>query len=141
MADGTSIDELISIVNPEPVDLSVRVRAPGHAGTEPGARYGPDDRVSVCVDGDLDLATAGLLRQVIHDVVGDGGRRVDLELAGVGFCDGAGLRVLLAGAGELHALGGTLTVLDPCWSLRHLLQLFELDEMLRPVRPGGLVQS
>ena len=134
MADGTSIDELISIVNPDPVDLSVRVRGGPAADRRPG--YGPDDRVSSCGDGDLDLATAGRLRQVLHDVVGEGGRRLDLELAGVGFCDGAGLRALLSGAGELHALGGTLTVLDPCWSLRHLLELFQLDETLRPVRPG-----
>ncbi|MFC3687970.1 STAS domain-containing protein [Aquipuribacter hungaricus] len=136
MADGTSIDELISIVNPDPGDLSVRVLGPRPEGAGAGPGYGPDDRVSVHVEGDLDLATAGRLRHALHDVVGQGGRRLDLQLAGVGFCDGAGLRALLSGAGELHALGGTLTVLDPCWSLRRLLELFQLDETLRPVGTG-----
>lgn len=132
MADGTSIEELIRRVNPDEAGLSVRVR-PREPDDEGGRQ------VRICVEGELDVLTAGRLRHEVDHVVDDGARAVHLELAGVGFCDGAGLRVLLWGAERVHAVGGTLVVHDPCWSLRYLLDLLDLDTSLRPregTRPG-----
>lgn len=126
MADGTPIEELIRQVNPDEGGLSVRVRP-----------VDPDDdggqQVRICVEGELDVLTADRLRHEVDHVVDGGGvRAVHLELAGVGFCDGAGLRVLLSGAERVHAAGGILVVHDPCWSLRYLLDLLDLDTSLRP---------
>jgi anti-anti-sigma factor len=47
--------------------------------------------VTIRVRGEIDLATAPELEACLLDV---GGQAVDLDLSGVTFCDGAGLRVL-----------------------------------------------
>jgi anti-anti-sigma factor len=47
--------------------------------------------VTIRVRGEIDLATAPQLEACLLDVEG---RVVDLDLSGVTFCDGAGLRVL-----------------------------------------------
>jgi anti-sigma B factor antagonist len=49
--------------------------------------------VTVHVDGELDLATAPLLATAL-DAVGDEVDSVVLDITGLTFCDGAGLRVL-----------------------------------------------
>lgn len=125
MAEGTSIEELIRRLDPDEGGLSVRVR-PQDPDAD-GSR-----RVSICVEGEVDVLTADRLRHEVEHVVDDGARAVHLDLAGVGFCDGAGLRALLSGAERVHAVGGTLVMHDPCWSLRYLLDLLDLDTSLRP---------
>lgn len=55
------------------------------------------DVAAVAVLGELDLATAPLLRERLSRVRA---REVDLDLAGVAFVDATGLRELLVAAGE-----------------------------------------
>ncbi|MFC3690265.1 STAS domain-containing protein [Aquipuribacter hungaricus] len=128
MASGTQTDQLTTPIDPGPVVLSVRVDRP----SPPGG----GDHVRVHVAGELDLATAGVLSRALLDLIQEGWRRLDVELAGVRFCDGAGLGALQSGGQRLRAAGGTLTVHDPCWSLRFLLDLFELDQQLQPRGPA-----
>ena len=49
--------------------------------------------VTIQIDGELDLATAPLLAAALDGVDGESGA-VLLDISGLKFCDGAGLRVL-----------------------------------------------
>jgi anti-anti-sigma factor len=101
-----------------PDELSLRLR-----------RDGP--RAAVAGTGELDAASAELLAVALEELRRGGHQLLRLELAGLTFCDLAGLRVLLRASRALAATGGQLVVLDPPGSLRLLLSLPEFgDELL-----------
>jgi anti-sigma B factor antagonist len=83
--------------------------------------------VVVGVHGELDVATAPDLRQVLLDAAT--GAPVDLvvDLAGVPFVDATGLGALLSAAEAVRAGGGDLRVASPSRMLRVMLRLLDLE--------------
>ena len=63
--------------------------------------------------GELDLATAPILRTLGEQQVATGHLQVRLDLSRLGFCDVAGLRALLGAQHRLAAAGGRLVLLRP----------------------------
>ncbi|MEV5987573.1 ANTAR domain-containing protein [Streptomyces sp. NPDC052051] len=57
--------------------------------------HGAGDRTSVLVAGELDIGTEQTLRDALHDALRVSASGVDLDLAGVDFCDCSGLNALL----------------------------------------------
>ena len=84
----------------------------------------------VHVSGELDVSTAPSLLALVTDLITIGYRRISLDVLHMRFCDVGGPRALEASQQRLHALGGSLTVLQPCWSLRLLMDTFDLIPML-----------
>lgn len=64
------------------------------------------------VAGDLDIATAGILRQEIGAGLNDG-EEVAVDLANLSFMDSSGLGVLLAAFKHSATDGGSFAVLSP----------------------------
>jgi anti-sigma B factor antagonist len=75
------------------------------------------------VSGDVDLATAGELRERIRQVVDDGIRPLTMDLTKVTFLDSIGLGLLVATQKRLAEDGHTLAVIVPT----HLSALFEVS--------------
>ncbi|MDN3020399.1 ANTAR domain-containing protein [Streptomyces sp. S.PB5] len=93
----------------------------------------PDgERTLVTVSGDLDLSADAELQQALRSALTASAKGIDLDLAGVDFCDCSGLNALLAirqqaldesktatihaispAAGRVFALTGTLSLFDP----------------------------
>ena len=72
-----------------------------------------EDRAELVVAGEIDIATAPLLRSDLHRVIQGGPTEVTIDMAGVDFIDSAGLGVLIGAVGRLRERGGRLV-------LRHL---------------------
>jgi anti-sigma B factor antagonist len=87
------------------------------------------------VRGDLDLATAPLLRQRIVGLVADGHRNVALDLTALDFLDSVGLGMVVASLKRIRAAGGQLFVAADEPRIR---SLFELTGTATAV---GLVES
>ena len=83
--------------------------------------------VLVCVHGELDLATAQGLRQVLLDATTGGSVDLVVDEAGVPFVDATGLGALLAAAKSVRAGGGDLRLASPSRMLRLMLRLLELE--------------
>jgi anti-sigma B factor antagonist len=82
------------------------------------------DRASVvCVAGELDVATAGQLGDLLTEVVHAGSDRVFLDLGGVTFMDCAALAVLLRAREASTVAGGGLCLLAVPRCVRRLLAL------------------
>ncbi|MCQ8835816.1 STAS domain-containing protein [Streptomyces malaysiensis] len=80
---------------------------------------GPDS-CRVAVWGELDLVTAGDVRQTLQDAVGEN-RVVIIDLAGLTFCDCTGLSALLAAARTAQASDVELRLCAiPCFLARIL---------------------
>jgi anti-anti-sigma factor len=93
-------------------DLQVLIRA-GAAGSG----------VRICVGGQLDLATTGVLRKALDRALQAGFGDVEVELSEVTFCDSTGLRLLLAAHHTLRAMGRTLSLLNPAPPVVRLLEV------------------
>lgn len=92
------------------------------------------DVVVLTASGDVDLHTAGQLRDAVVSAVGgdDGGspRQVDVDLAGVPFLNSSGLGALLAGVQEANRLGIVFRVLNLQPPVRRVVEMMGLTEVL-----------
>ena len=75
-----------------------------------GSVAGGTGRSRVALSGELDLATAEELVEVLERLRARGERRVVLDLADLEFCDVCGLDAILRAQRRLSAEGGGLTV-------------------------------
>lgn len=89
-------------------------------------------RTELAVRGEVDLDCAGLLQQAVADCLADTPQGVDIDLAGVGFFDCAGLNALLRARAQARATGAELrvTALSPAVArvldLTHCREAFDL---------------
>lgn len=79
------------------------------------------------VDGDVDVATAPLLRQRLDSLLDNGPSEVVVDLSAVGFLDSSGLGALVWGLKKAKARGGwvRLVVVEP--RVRRMFELTGLD--------------
>ena len=77
----------------------------------------------VSVTGEVDSYTAPALERELEWVLGDGARNAVVDLAGVGFIDSTGLRVLLKALPRFTKRGGKLVVVTDD---RRVLRTFEI---------------
>jgi anti-anti-sigma factor len=87
------------------------------------------DSTTVCPSGELDLAAAVQLREVITKI-SEPGTNVVVDLCNVGFVEAAGLRILAHTANRARAIGGTASMANANPRIQWLLGLTSAD---RPV--------
>jgi anti-sigma B factor antagonist len=86
--------------------------------------------VTVAVTGELDLASVSQLRSCLTDLVGRGDVDVVVDLSGVTFCDSTALGVFVGAHRRVAAAGGKIEFRQPPPSLRNLLVVSGLDQIL-----------
>jgi anti-sigma B factor antagonist len=83
----------------------------------------PDtDGFSVVVTGEIDMATAPQLRELLDGLVDDGATRILLECRELGFLDSSGIGVLVAARKRLGE-AGELIVASPPPHVRKVLEI------------------
>jgi anti-anti-sigma factor len=94
--------------------------------------------VHVVVSGDIDLSNAAQVEDHLFGAISNQATAASVDLAGVGYLDSAGLRILFALAGRLEALQIALTLVVPVAApARSVIELSGLSSVVsvRP-RPG-----
>jgi stage II sporulation protein AA (anti-sigma F factor antagonist) len=83
--------------------------------------------------GELDLATAELLREQVRSLLGRGSdvRHLVLDLSGLTFLDATGVGALLEAHRKLMVLGGALLLRRPRPMVVRMLTLLNLAEALQ----------
>jgi anti-sigma B factor antagonist len=89
----------------------------------------------VVVSGELDLASAPRLQQVLDQLCQDCPAEVVLDLAQLEFLGASGLEVFLRSDDQLRAAGGRLILNRPGRLVRRVLAITELDTVLT-IRPA-----
>ncbi len=87
-------------------------------------------QVVVAVSGEIDLYTAGYLREAIDDLDVGSIRRLVIDLSEVGFIDSTGLGVLVAAARRLP-IGSPFVVVCRTEKVREVLLMTGLDRIFR----------
>jgi anti-anti-sigma factor len=90
----------------------------------------------VVVGGEVDVAGAAALTNLLRSLVDAGARLLGCEMEAVGFFGAAGARALARIAGDLEDRGGRLTVERPSHAVRRVLELTGLTQLL--VAPLGV---
>lgn len=85
---------------------------------------------SVILQGELDMATAPLVRDALKALVGLGKQPLVIDLADVTFIDAAGLRVLLEGRALFAGEHRHLVLVNPSRTLRRVAEILEITEQL-----------
>ena len=81
------------------------------------------------VAGEVDIATAGQLRQRLDELTQEP-RRLALDLTNVGFMDSTGLGVLVATSRTLSKSGGSLAVVADQPSLTKVFEITALGQVM-----------
>jgi anti-anti-sigma factor len=96
---------------------------------------------TVVVTGELDVATTRGLEEQLGPLAGTGSHLI-LDLAGVRFCDCAGLNLFLRLQQHARAAGGSLHLVAPTASVRRLITVTKLSDVLRVAEsPAEVITS
>ena len=90
----------------------------------------------IALRGELDVATAPILAEVLTTAMDGGARRLILDLVELGFIDAAGLGVIVGAVTRLQAGGGSLTIRSPSPMVRRILDITGLADLDQSVVPG-----
>ena len=88
-----------------------------------------DEATVIHVRGEIDLATAGRLRDVIEPHMGPK-QTIILDFSEVDFMDSAVLHVLVQARGELTENGGSLILRNPSTAAHRLLTVAGANDLL-----------
>jgi len=86
--------------------------------------------IVLAVTGRLDAVTVTRFEAGLFDLIAEGHRRIVVDLAGLGYINSAGLRVLLVAAKRLNADGGRLLLAAPGDRVGLVLDLSGFSAML-----------
>lgn len=89
----------------------------------------------VSLRGELDLASAPHLQQVLDQLCRDGYQEIVLDLSGLEFLGATGLTVFHGVDDHVRAAGGRLVLHRPRWLARRALTITGLDSVLT-IRPA-----
>ena len=82
--------------------------------------------------GRLNLLAAPRLREVVAQCVGQGRPHIVVDLSGTTFMDSSGLGALIAGLKTARQAGGNLRIAALNEQVQMVLELTNLDRVLRP---------
>jgi anti-anti-sigma factor len=88
-----------------------------------------DGLVVVVVDGELDIHSAPGLGEALAPAA-DAGRHLIVDVAGLRFCDCAGLSRFLRTQERVRAAGGSLYLAAPTASMRRLITVARMSDVL-----------
>ncbi|WP_344403474.1 STAS domain-containing protein [Streptomyces longisporus] len=83
------------------------------------------------VSGEMDYLTDPVFRAGFKELIAQGKRFIVLDLAGVSFCDSAGLNALLGARRQADAVGAVLVLACVPDALRRILEMTGADHVLR----------
>ena len=97
-----------------------------------------DGKATVQIRGELDIATADQAYAYLRDVVDNQDGPVTMNLAGLTFCDAAGLGVLARVAGHARRSGHSVKLAAARPSLLRIMRITGMDEAFPEVRTSPL---
>lgn len=87
----------------------------------------------VAIAGELDMATAPDLFDVLAEAIGSGDTDIVLDLSGLEFCDSAGLAVFVRARNQLDQSGHRLIVAAPTEAVARILDLSGVSQVVPTV--------
>jgi anti-sigma B factor antagonist len=90
------------------------------------------DAAVIRLQGRLTMVNAAAVRSAVTDAIGAGRTRIVLDLSGCEFMDSSGLGAVIGGLKTARQAGGDLRIASLTPQVATVLQLTNLDRVLRP---------
>jgi anti-sigma B factor antagonist len=90
----------------------------------------PSDATVVLVRGELDIATAPLLRERLDDLLSSGTSAFTVDLSAMTFIDSTGLGVIVGAFKRSREAGGDLVLRSPVGAARKVLEISGLASVI-----------
>jgi anti-anti-sigma factor len=94
------------------------------------------NRATVVLDGELDLASAPDLQACLAEISADGVLHVVIDMANLGFIDSTGIGVLVSDFKRLSEAGGSMVVCNAGPRTFRVFEMAGLVELLSVTRDG-----
>lgn len=91
-----------------------------------------DGATVVSPKGRLDMVAASQLRTIVAETVAGGSNRLIVDLVDTQFLDSSGLGALIAGLKTTRQAGGDLRIARPNEQVQMVLELTQMNTVLRP---------
>ena len=88
------------------------------------------DAAVLAIHGDLDIAAAPRVRTAIGDLMGQGVRHLEVDLADCEFIDSTGIGALLWGARRMEAAGGDLVAVHVHGAAARTFEVSGVEDVL-----------
>jgi anti-sigma B factor antagonist len=82
------------------------------------------------VRGEIDVQTAPALRTALVEIIDEGGRRILVDLEGVGFIDSVGLGMLMAGLKRARSRDGDLEIIATGRAVLHVFEVTGVNRIM-----------
>jgi anti-anti-sigma factor len=82
-----------------------------------------NERITIEVNGRIDVYTASAVGEAIQSAVADGALQVTLDLTSVTIVDSSGLGTLVGNAQTLNSLGGSISIVGMRPRLKRVLEI------------------
>jgi anti-sigma B factor antagonist len=91
----------------------------------------PDDGADciVSLEGEVDLYTAPELKQELHRLVGEGAKRIVIDMTQTTFIDSTTLGVLLSVVKRVRPEGGSVVLVCPDRNVKRIFEITLLDRV------------
>ena len=96
------------------------------------------DHTIVAIWGELDIATAPVLRDRLFSLLSGGSTHLVLDLAGMTFIDSRGLGAFIGAARDVRAAGGELDLVHPRPAVRRVIEISGMSQALLVDKAGAL---
>ena len=83
------------------------------------------------MDGRFDASWCEYIQGVLDETIRSGEHHIELEMSKVPYLSSAGIRLLITAYRQLHAIDGTLSVVNPSETTAEVLALSGLNELLQ----------
>jgi anti-sigma B factor antagonist len=97
--------------------------------------------VAVTVAGELDMADAGSVAQVLVDAADAGRPVLRLQLSGLTFADSSAIKAIILGANAAEQRGVTYELINPHGRVQRLLQVTGLTKALNVIHEPEYVEG
>jgi anti-anti-sigma factor len=95
-------------------------------------------RILVAPLGELDMSTAGQVRDAIAEVRERGFDRIVLDLRGITFIDSTGVRLLIRARAASHEGSWSFSIIDGSEQVQHVLVLAGVSHLFTRASPPGM---
>ena len=89
-----------------------------------------DGQLILTLTGDIDVATAGIMRAAVRRCLRERPARLLLDMRSVGFCDVAGVRALQSARREAAAIPAEFGIIGPRPPVIRILTLMDAGDLL-----------
>lgn len=90
-----------------------------------------NEKILLKLEGDIDIAVAPQLREVLEKIIGEGVKKIVIDITNVPFIDSTGLGLFVNAYKKVNQRGGWVAFVGASRAIRKIFQLTKLEVLFK----------